>query len=353
MNVTEFPDLERAREQAAEWVAKLDRDLDASERAALRAWCMGPANARALRQMTDLWADLGVMRKLADVFPEGLAQLEARASAAPAGQPAAPVEQAAPRRRSIRPALAAGIAMALVLAGGGAWLLQQQGAAPGTQLADATAAQFTTAVGERNDFELADGSSLAVNTGSLVEVLRLDGEARELRLQRGEALFTVAHDASRPFRVEVGGHVVEAVGTEFDIRLHDGGAVDVMVTDGRVRLLSGGEVTGLFERGEAVRIGADGTPQVSRLEEHQMAARLAWRRGMIEFGGQPLSEALQEFSRYTPVRFVVTDPAAARTPIGGSVPAGDVEWLLEALDSNFGLESSRDPDGSIRIFPKR
>lgn len=346
MNVTEFPDLERAGELAAQWVARLDRGLLPAERLELRQWCeASPANARALRRMSALWANLDVMKALADVFPEGVEQPQAPASAAP------PPVAAAPRR--VRPALAAGLLAGLVVAGAGAFLYQR-GTEPSTAvLASAAVAPMITAIGEQRDFTLDDGSLLAVNTGSLVEVLRLDGAVRELRLQRGEAVFSVAHDPTRPFRVAVGGHTVEAVGTEFDIRLHEEGAIDVVVTEGRVRLLSGTAVTGELAHGQAMRIGADGSTRITRLDDSELAARLAWRRGMIEFRGQPLAEALVEFSRYTPVRFVVTDPDAARTPIGGTVPAGDVEWLLEALRTNFGLESSRGPDGSIRITPER
>lgn len=357
MNVTEFPDLERAREEAAGWVARLDRDLTPQERADLRQWCAGrPANARALRQMSELWADLNVMKALADVFPEGLEQAGTTDAARPAVAEPVPgggMGGVTPQRGRTRTALAASLMVGLVGAGAAMWMIQQRDPPAGALLAGAAHAAFSTAVGEQRDFALADGSSLTVNTGSLVEVLRIDAAARELRLQRGEALFSVVHDPARPFRVAVGGHTVEAVGTEFDIQLHDGGAIDVVVTDGRVRLLAGDAVTGMLDRGEAIRIGADGASRVTRLDEHEMAARLAWRRGMIEFRGQPLAEALSEFSRYTPVKFVVTDPAAARVPIGGSVPAGDVEWLLEALRTNFGLESSRGPDGSIRIAAKR
>ena len=281
-----------------------------------------------------------------------LEQIEAAGAAAPAVAAASTAHTSAPRRR-VRPALAASLMVALVGAGAATWLIQRGSAPAASLLARAAEATFTTAVGEQRDHALADGSRLAINTGSLVEVLRLDAGMRELRLQRGEALFSVAHDPARPFRVAVGGHIVEAGGTEFDIRLHEGGAIDVVVTEGRVRLLSGDAVTGLLDRGEAMRIGADGSAQVTQLDAHALAARLAWRRGMIEFRGQPLAEALTEFSRYTPVKFVITDPAAARLPIGGSVLAGDVDMLLEALHTNFGLESSRGPDGSIRITGKR
>lgn len=355
MNVTEFPDLALAREEAAGWVARLDRGLTAQEAADLRKWCAGrPANARALRQMSGLWSELNAMKALAEVFPEGLEQIEAAGVTAPAVATAdtGHSHASAPRRR-VRPALAASLIVALVGAGAATWLIQRGNAPAASMLARAAEATFTTAVGEQRDHALADGSTLAINTGSLVEVLRLDAGMRELRLQRGEALFSVAHDPARPFRVVVGGHIVEAVGTEFDVRLHEGGAIDVVVTEGRVRLLSGDAVTGMLDRGEAMRIGADGSAQVTQLDAHALAARLAWRRGMIEFRGQPLAEALTEFSRYTPVQFVITDPAAARLPIGGSVLAGDVDMLLEALHTNFGLESSRGPDGSIRIARKR
>lgn len=350
MSVTEFPDLALAREEAAGWVARLDRGLSPAERAELRAWCAAsPANARALRQFSDLWMELDMMKALADVFPEGLGTPLAGEDAAND----APAAQAPARRRLLRPALAASLVLVLLAAGGFAWLQQRDAAGTIPLQAMASAESIATEVGQQRSHQLADGSSIAINTGSLVEVLRLDEAARELRLQRGEALFSVAHDPDRPFRVNVGGHVVEAVGTEFDIRLHEDGEIDVVVSEGRVRLSSGDAVTGLIEHGQALRIGSDGRTRLSRLDEDELAARLAWRRGMIEFRGQPLEAALREFSRYTPVRFVVTDATAARTPIGGSVPAGDVEWLLEALHSNFGLESSRAPDGSIRISPKR
>lgn len=336
MTVTEFPNLELAREQAAEWIARLDRGLSAEERRELRLWCAAtPANTRALRQFTDLWADMDVLKALAEVFPEGLE------------------EDAAARRRRVRPALAAGIAIGVVLAGAGAWLMQQRDAGGQSLQATLPAASYSTAVGEQRNVALADGSALSINTASEVELLRLDDAARELRLQRGEAHFKVAKDPARPFRVAVGTHVVEAVGTAFDVRLHDAGDIDVVVTEGRVRVLAGNGESGHLDMGQAMHIGPDGSTSKRSLDEQQLLSLLAWQHGMIEFRGQPLSEALVEFQRYTPARFAITDGAVAARPIGGSLPAGDVDSLLEALRTNFGLESARGPDGIIRITASR
>lgn len=349
MNVTDFPDLERARQQAAEWLARLDRGLDAGERRDLRLWCAAsPANARALRQVSGLWGEMDALQRLGDTLPdETSGTLETLAL-----PEAAPPMRAPMRRRRARPALAAGIAIGLLIAGAAAWM-QRGGLFAPVPDAARVLATFSTAVGEQREVGLQDGSTLAINTASQVELLRLDDNARELRLQRGEAHFTVAKDASRPFRVSVADHVVEAVGTAFDIRLHDSGAIEVAVTEGRVRLLAGDQHAGQFDMGDKLLIDAAGNVQRTRLDTYGMDAHLAWRQGMIEFRGQPLSEAIAEFSRYTPVRFVIADPAVARRPIGGSIPAGDVDSLLEALRTNFGLESSRAPDGRIRITAAR
>lgn len=344
--VTEFPDLERAREEAALWIARMDRGLDTAERESLREWCAAsPANPRALRHLSEFWAALDVMQMLPEVIEE---VVPANDAAAWSEAPAAPAP-ARPRRRVARAALAASLAACAVVAGVAIWtqLSPQPAAGAGTEPATA----YYTAVGEQREVELADGSRLSINTGSLVEVVSLQGATRDLRLLRGEALFTVAHDPERPFRVHIGEHLVEAVGTAFDIRLHDGGHVDVVVTDGRIRLDTG-SATDHADRGDAVRIDSAGALRVTRLDEAAVAARLAWRQGMISFSGQTLAEALDEFSRYTPVRFAVSDPATRQRPVGGTLPAGDVESLLEALRTNLGLESTRAPDGSIRIGPQ-
>src|SRR3546814_10959773 len=77
---------------------------------------------------------------------------------------------------------------------------------------------FNTAVGERRDVALADGSVLRLNTASRVEVV-LSKRARVVRLLRGEALFDVAHDPARPFYVEFAHSRLRAVGSALNVHL--------------------------------------------------------------------------------------------------------------------------------------
>jgi transmembrane sensor len=58
---------------------------------------------------------------------------------------------------------------------------------------------------------------------------------RRVRLAGGEAHFVVAKNEAWPFVVEAAGVAVRAVGTAFAVRV-DGAQVDVLVTEGRVRV---------------------------------------------------------------------------------------------------------------------
>lgn len=334
--LAEFPDLTAVREQAAAWIARQSRGLTAEEEIELQRWRAKSINARTLAHMAAMWDELDVMKVLADVIPD---------------TPAAPLVQPS-RQRRWRPALAASLVAVLALAGAGVWWYGGAARAPVIVAAE-PAVTYTTAVGEHRSLPLADGSMLAINTDSMVEVVAMSGQTRELRLLRGEAHFSVAHDPARPFRVSVGGHVVQAVGTAFDVRLHGNGSLEVTVNEGRVRVLKGSATTRLLDRGQALRMAADGSMQLTQLEGDALAARLAWRSGMLVFNGETLAAALEEFSRYTSARFLVTDPQLQRLRIGGYFPAGNTDVLVETLRTDFGLNCVRGADGIIRIRPGR
>jgi len=336
-NIAEFPDLTRAREEAADWISRASRGLSTEERAELQRWRASPANARALQQLSQLWSAMDVLRELSSVFPE---------PPAPQAAPAAP--ESPPRYW--RPAIAA--ALAIVTLSSAFVILRHWKATPAPTATAAHAGDYTTIVGEQRNVPLPDGSVLAINTASQVQVVSLGRDSRELRLLRGEAHFTVAHDSARPFRVNAAGHVVQALGTAFDVRLLQDDGLEVIVTDGHVRLLSGSGSVGELQKGQFIRILADGTTRQGELTEDAIAARLSWRGGMLVFEGEPLADALAEFSRYTSTRLVITDERLRDLRIGGYFAAGDTAALRAALKANFGIESRRGADGAIQIGPE-
>ena len=62
-------------------------------------------------------------------------------------------------------------------------------------------------------------------------------DRRLVELQRGEALFEVAHDPKRPFEVTANRVTSRAVGTKFSVRLYEDERVETVVAEGRVLVL--------------------------------------------------------------------------------------------------------------------
>ena len=82
--------------------------------------------------------------------------------------------------------------------------------------------------------QLADGSAVHLNAATALAV-RYDRDERVVRIESGQALFTVAHDDRRRFRVVAGQTEIVAVGTRFDVR-RDGERTEVAVVEGQVEV---------------------------------------------------------------------------------------------------------------------
>jgi transmembrane sensor len=193
-----------------------------------------------------------------------------------------------------------------------------------------------TAKGEIRLLPLSDGSSVTLNTNSVLKVA-YSASRRDVDLMSGEALFDVAKDRQRPFIVRAGDTRVRAVGTSFSVRLEETGAVRVLVREGVVEVTRGGRTV-------PVRAGANVLAEVppssggdgvsTRMVGAEATARgLAWRDGMLSFNGESLTEAAAEFDRYSNIRIVVDDPDLGRQTLTGLFAASDPQGFAKAVAS--------------------
>ncbi len=195
---------------------------------------------------------------------------------------------------------------------------------------------YETRVGGFSRLVLEDGSVIDLNTNSEVRV-RLDRARRDVRLVRGEGRFQVAHDATRPFTVSAAGADVRAVGTEFSVRLRESAQVDVLVSEGRVAIVSEhAPDSPSLHAGEAAVVLRDSV-SVSRVDPQVLASRLAWTSGRLEFRGETLAFAVAELNRYNRRQITLADAQLAKLRVGGSFNATDPESFAAALASTFGL----------------
>ncbi|GIX29641.1 MAG: iron dicitrate transporter FecR [Porticoccaceae bacterium] len=309
----------RIAAEAADWVVKLDRGLRGDERARLETWLAAdPRHAAALLRLAALWDRLDALQSLAELLPPGGA------------------------RRNRLPAFAA-----LLLAGLAATLLALLAPAPpGPPPAEW---HYQTALGERKEIALPDGSHLTLNTASRVRV-RFAPRLREIDLEAGELFLHVARDPARPLEVRAAGRAIRALGTAFAVALRED-RVELVVAEGRVRVEGAGPPRALAA-GEAARLGVRAV-RVESLADGELEARLAWREGRLIFRGEPLGEAIRQVERYAPVRFAIADPELAAVRVAGLFRTGDVAGLLAALEANFAIAHRRLADGRILLSRKR
>jgi transmembrane sensor len=232
-------------------------------------------------------------------------------------------KQEKPRRAFLRfGAMAAGVAML---------------AATGLYFGHDSATTITTARGELRKVPLADQSMATLNSDTRVRS-SMGGTVREVELVQGEACFDVARDKSRPFVVAAGDARVRAVGTEFSVRRHAGGA-EVLVTEGVVEVWSSAGTAGKRRLGAGERAFVPeraASISVARQPE-EIARKLAWREGRLIFMNQTLADAVADFNRYSAKPIVIVDPALGSKTFVGQYQINAPELFARDVSAFLGV----------------
>ncbi|KAF1717033.1 hypothetical protein CSC74_09235 [Pseudoxanthomonas yeongjuensis] len=326
-----LPSVEDAERQASDWIARLQADdVSAEDRAAFEAWHDAhPRHARAYGELTATWKQFVAAGRTVRTVAFGNAMESATRTL---------------RRRYGVIATAAAVVLAVVAA---SWLQLR------------TPSTFETGIGEHASVALPDGSRLELNSNSAVQVSYSDA-ARVIRLDRGEAFFTVAHDTERPFWVQADRTWVRAVGTAFNVYRRERDT-QVTVSEGRVKvaianireapsdtalallpvsLLGAGQQAEL--RGANTKVRTLALPDIGR--------EISWRGGTVHFDNRPLHEVVKELRRYTPLQ-IELGAGARDLPVGGTFqtnPQG-AEALLSMLHDGLGLRVRRENGGRVHV----
>lgn len=350
MNPSASPATNPAVSAAAEWMLRHDRGLTAVEQDEFSNWLTADPRHRAA------WAET---RWGWDEF-DRLAGLQSSVHAVPDPDLLLPGHLAPVRPRPLAPLVrfalpllaAAVVVLTFIL-----WTKPPAGAAdPVRPVAPATIALI-----EQRD--LADGSTLTLNRGAVVSEHFTTNE-RRVRLERGEAHFTVAKDASRPFIVEAGGVAVRAVGTAFNVRL-DSSRVEVLVTEGKVQVddaVRGGSLLGATVDGQPPVLGAgksvsvalapSATPQVVTVSEAELAQRLAWQPRLLDFTDAALEDIAAAFNRHNPVQLSFGDASLRAMRLSATFRSDNVEGFVRLMESDFGLHAER-RDGQAIVLHRK
>jgi len=319
---------EALRVQAADWLVRLDGPDGEEARPAFEAWyAASQEHAQAFDRLARRW------ERTAFLAATTIGREHRRARRWRVAARAAKV--------------AAGLALLALI--GVVALAERFG---GARALFAEGTVLRSGVGEIRLFQLADGSHVTLDTDSHVEV-QFGADRRRLRLLRGRARFSVAHERGRPFIVEAGPGLVLAHGTVFDVAVLHGQT--------RVQLLRGAvEVRGRDSP------GAQGTHLAPGRELLVRANRrigqplplegddARWPSGMLVLHQRPLGEAAAQLNRYNVMQLRV-DPLAAPLRLTGAFKATDPTGFAEAAAAALDLTVDRRTPGVLvlRVKPTR
>jgi transmembrane sensor len=304
------------------WVVRLrSGDVSQDDIAAVNRWrAESVAHRRAFAQANAQWQ---LLRQAANNVIAEVAVVRT------------PVRSPLTRRAWIGGALAASVGGAIYLA-----------ARPPLELWPSLAelrADYRTDVGEQRQIDVAENVSVELNTRTSVSA-GVDSDTRGLTLVGGEIVVTTGRPAAlqQPFVIAAGSGRIRATRAMFDLR-RDGDDVAVVCLDGNVRIACGKDAVDVG-RGQRVDYGPDGLGDVKPSDGHAVDA---WRKGLLVFENQPLSQVIAEINRYRRGRIVLTGARIDQLPLDATFRLDRIDDIVPKLAHLFGLKVRALPGGVV------
>jgi transmembrane sensor len=314
-----------AEQQAIWWQARLSSDLLGDrQRREFDAWLAEcPEHADAWQAISSFWTGLDSLT-LEDISGEAGQVLEF-----------GPVKTGRARRSLFKPGLALAASLLLTLT----FAYQQL---------DFYLADYRSATGLQEQIDLADGSSILLNTASAVSVDFSDNQ-RLITLHRGEAFFKVAADKKRPFVVKTEAGEVRALGTAFDVKQQDQ-EVGVTVFEHAVKITTaGGQTKERLAEAEQLLFSRDSFKAANHVNPQRAAA---WHQQRMVFQDKPLAEVVAELDRYRPGKIMILDDTIKNLPITGVFGIADTDVALQSIEQSLAVKVRKVTDHLVLLSTK-
>ena len=301
-------------EQAIDWMVKLRAGTpDARLQERFNAWLLMD---RAHRQAWDT-----LQERLGDTF-KPFRTLDQRLPGQAGEARQVLLKPQASRRDALR------VIAGLGLLGGGLLLGSK------TQLGESLLADLHTARGQRQNFNLADGSRLSLNAESAVD-LRFNDRQRLVILRRGELVIDVAPDANRPLIVRTAEGEMRALGTRFLVAQEaDASRLVVLQHSVEARLFDG--TTQVVKEGQAALLSTRNITLASD-DERGRAEWLNGRLNVLDESLEQVIDALRPYHR----GFLRVAPEVRGLRVQGVFPLDAPDRTLDALAETLPIRINR------------
>jgi transmembrane sensor len=243
--------------------------------------------------------------------------------------PASGASRSAASRRSV-------FVMTLVAAAAAAFAVIFVRASHDSAPSNAAPRVYTTAIGHRDSFLLADGSRVMLGPDSRLIVPADYGVSSRSVELKGDGYFDVRHDAAKPFAVRVGRAIVEDIGTTFTVESDAADTTNVSVISGSVRLRPDGSTPSsgaVLAAGDRGSLAPDG--QV-RAFPHTVNDDAAWTTGRLVFRDASLARVAAELHRWYGVELQIADSALLKRTVNTTFNGEPIDQMLKIIELTLG-----------------
>lgn len=195
---------------------------------------------------------------------------------------------------------------------------------------------LTTPRGGQYQVTLPDGTKVWLNAASSLKYpTAFTGSERKVELT-GEAYFEVTENKSQPFMVESQGHVIQVLGTAFNINAYQNEShMITTLVRGSISLTHAqtGEKAVLKPNQQALLSGQSITVHSVDAHDH-----IAWKEGLIVLNEADLPAIARQIERWYDVSFDTTNLPSGHS-LNGEVPRNTkLSALLKIMEKNTGIK---------------
>ncbi|MDE1991486.1 MAG: FecR domain-containing protein, partial [Rhizobiaceae bacterium] len=210
-------------------------------------------------------------------------------------------------------------------------------------LLDTWFADYATGIGEQRTVRLPDGSMATLDGGTALSI-HFSQTDRAATLSSGAAVFDVAADAQRPFRLNAANGETASFDASFSAAL---GSDDVSIEclRGNVKVDCRGSDD--LAEGEAVSYSSDGLGEKSKADVETSAA---WRKGLLIFRNRTVADVVSDLNRHRKGKVIIASRSLRSQRVSGVFHLDRPEEILSHLETTMQTRPVALPGGIVLLM---
>ncbi len=203
--------------------------------------------------------------------------------------------------------------------------------------------------GKRSFVKLSDGTKVWINSGSkIVYPAVFKGSKREVFLE-GEAIFEVAHNKQKPFKVKSSSQEIEVLGTVFNVSHYpDDEVMNTVLKSGSIKMTYMDDRDNSFVMKPGTLSSFNREAKAISVKRVNTYDYFSWREGFISLSNKSLRDIINRISRYYNVSIRIDGEDLDNLTFSGRLDLSeDIDKVLNTIKESADLDIKRNSETII------